>query len=218
MSRLTWTGGIALAARISRVGGVCMCMLAAGCASVEVSREQRAKLAELGRAGVTWRGEVEKKALQPTVKTPPAVLWSLLPGAGQHFVAHKMLDAGFYDGDYADMRASLQRKGTLMVAVSWLPFIYPFTLTWGMAGTVADVNRANNLALLESRQKTKATKPKAEPRTPGAAVAARPRAAVAPPLTPGQREALGELESLRAAGLCSDAEYARRRAAILKAK
>lgn len=217
MSRLTWTGGIALAARISRVGGVCMCMLAAGCASVEVSREQRAKLAELGRAGVTWRGEVEKKALRPTVKTPPAVLWSLLPGAGQHFVAHKMLDAGFYDGDYADMRASLQRKGTLMVAVSWLPFVYPFTLTWGVAGTVADVNRANNLALLESRRKAKATKPKAEPRAPGAA-AARPRAAVPPPLTPGQREALGELESLRAAGLCSDAECARRRAAVLKAK
>ena len=37
-----------------------------------------------------------------------------------------------------------------MLATSWFPYVYIFTLPVGLAsGTIVDVNRVNNLALLE---------------------------------------------------------------------
>lgn len=40
--------------------------------------------------------------------------------------------------------------GTLMLAISWIPYIYAATCPVGCAsGVVVDVNRVNNLALLE---------------------------------------------------------------------
>lgn len=217
--------------RLSCMGGICACLLSAGCICVNVSDEERAKIATLRQEGITWRGETEKETFQPVVKMAPAVIWSLLPGAGQHFVAHKMLDAGFYDGEFSSGRLKLQAEGTLMIGVSWLPFVYPFTLTAGIAGTVTDVNRVNNLALLESRQNPNAHKPRVQ-KTSTQKVAVKPRRAkkgssavaaqiqtpISASLTSEQQKRLDELEALHTAGLCTDDEYAQRRRTILTDK
>lgn len=219
------------------LGGVCACLLSAGCTSVRVSDEDYARIDALNRDGITWRGEAEKETFQPIVKMGPAVLWSFLPGAGQHFIAHKMLDGGFYDGSFSGSRLKLQAKGTLMIGVSWLPFVYPFTFISGMMGTVSDVNRMNNLALLESRmyptsQRTNAQKP-SEQKPSTQKVEVKPRkgkrgsssVAVAQSqtpapasLTPEQQKKLEELETLHTAGLCTDDEYVQRRRTILTGK
>ena len=218
--------------RLSCMGGICACLLSAGCICVNVSDEEREKIAALRQEGITWRGETEKETFQPVVKMTPAVLWSLLPGAGQHFVAHKMLDAGFYDGEFSSGRLKLQAEGTLMIGVSWLPFVYPFTLTAGIAGTVTDVNRVNNLALLESRQNPNAHKPRVQKpstqkvevksrkvkRGAPSVVVAQSQTPVPASLTSEQQKRLEELEALHMAGLCTDDEYERRRRTILTEK
>lgn len=209
------------------LGGACASLLSAGCVCVEVSDGNRMKIDELKQEGVTWHGEMEKESFQPVVKMAPAVCWSFLPGAGQHFVAHKMLHAGFYDGEFSGCRLRLQAKGTLMLAVSWIPFVYPFTLTMGMIGTVTDVNRVNNLALLESRrspvvqesrEQISGAKPKRAKKKGLPSVRADQQMAVPTTLTPDQRRALDELDSLHTAGLCTDDEYVRRRRMILTTK
>lgn len=219
------------------LGGVCACLLSAGCTSVRVSDEDYARIDALNREGITWRGETEKETFQPIVKMGPAVLWSFLPGAGQHFIAHKMLDGGFYDGSFSGSRLKLQVKGTLMIGVSWLPFVYPFTLISGMIGTVSDVNRVNNLALLESRmhptaQRTNAqkpseqkpsiqkveVKPKRVKRGASSVAATQSQTPMTPSLTPEQQKKLEELETLHTAGLCTDDEYERRWRTILTEK
>lgn len=219
------------------LGGVCACLLSAGCTSVRVSDEDYARIDALNREGITWRGEAEKETFQPIVKMGPAVLWSFLPGAGQHFIAHKMLDGGFYDGSFSGSRLKLQAKGTLMIGVSWLPFVYPFTLISGMIGTVSDVNRVNNLALLESRmyptsQRTNAqkpseqkpstqkveVKPKRVKRGASSVAATQSQTPISASLTPEQQKKLEELETLHTAGLCTDDEYAQRRRTILTGK
>lgn len=219
------------------LGGVCACLLSAGCTSVRVSDEDYARIDALNREGITWRGETEKETFQPIVKMGPAVLWSFLPGAGQHFIAHKMLDGGFYDGSFSGSRLKLQAKGTLMIGVSWFPLVYPFTLISGMIGTVSDVNRMNNLALLESRmyptsQRTNAQKPSEQKpstqkvevkprrgkRGASSVAATQSQPPVTPSLTPEQQKKLEELETLHTAGLCTDDEYERRRWTILTEK
>ena len=47
-------------------------------------------------------------------------------------------------------RRQLRTSGTWMLALSWIPYVYPLTLSLGLAsGVVVDVNRVNNLALLQ---------------------------------------------------------------------
>ena len=43
------------------LGGVCACLLSAGCTSVRVSDEDYARIDALNREGITWRGETEKE-------------------------------------------------------------------------------------------------------------------------------------------------------------
>lgn len=122
--------------------------LLSGCACVTITPEEAARIDALHARGITWSQEWKAGRFTPPVNMTAAVWWSVLPGAGQHFMAHKMGDAGL-DAEHADDCLRLRTSGTLMLATSWFPYVYVFTLPCGLAaGTVQDVNRINNLALL----------------------------------------------------------------------
>lgn len=126
----------------------------AGCSCVDVTYDERARIEKLHAQGISWRNERNAGRFQPPVDMTAAVFWSLLPGAGQHFMAHKAAESGVdrLCGQFRDRR-QLRTAGTLMLATSWIPYVYCFTLPLGLAsGTVVDVNRINNLALLEQQE------------------------------------------------------------------
>ena len=119
---------------------------------MDVTPEERRRIDDLHRQGVSWSGERDAGRFTPPVNMTAAVCWSLLPGAGQHFIAHKMGDDGTdtFGACRRRDRAQLRISGTCMLATSWFPYVYIFTLPVGLAsGTIVDVNRVNNLALLE---------------------------------------------------------------------
>lgn len=122
----------------------------AGCACVNITAEERERIDELHAKDISWSGEKSEGRFSPPVNMVAAVAWSLLPGAGQHFIAHKMADYGYSDADVC-LRGGQQLRstGTLMIGVSWFPLAYCVTFPFGLSGVVADVNRVNNLALLE---------------------------------------------------------------------
>ena len=122
----------------------------AGCACVNVTAEERERIDELHEKDISWSGEKSEGRFEPPVNMVAAVAWSLLPGAGQHFIAHKMADYGYSDADVC-LRGGQQLRstGTLMIGVSWFPLVYCVTFPFGLSGVVTDVNRVNNLALLE---------------------------------------------------------------------
>lgn len=127
-----------------------MALALAGCACVDVSNDERRRIEGMRRSGKTWSRCAEKGTFTPPVNMTAAVCWGLLPGAGQHFIAHKVEDAGLWHGrDSADL-IELRSSGTLMLATSWFPYVYLFTLPCGIEGIIVDVNRVNNLALLKS--------------------------------------------------------------------
>lgn len=136
-------------------GIVLACALAtlvAGCSCVDVMPEERSRIAQLNARGISWKRERDAGRFTPPVNMTAAVCWSLLPGAGQHFIAHKMGDYGVEKfGSYRwQDRRQLRTTGTWMLAFSWIPQVYAATLPVGCAtGVVVDVNRVNNLALLE---------------------------------------------------------------------
>lgn len=120
--------------------------LASGCMCVSVPDEKVEQIKILRRQGITWRTEAEAGRFTPPINQRAALGWSFIPGAGQHFIAHKMGDAGIED-TFSTMR--LRLEGTLMLMVSWIPFVYPVTLIGGMfTGTAVDVNRINYLTYL----------------------------------------------------------------------
>lgn len=137
----------------------------AGCSCVDVTSKERMRINQLHAEGISWRGERDAGRFTPPVNMAAAVWWSLLPGAGQHFIAHKMDDYGagqFGDARWQDRR-QLRTSGTWMLATSWIPYVYIFTLPFGLAsGVVVDVNRVNNLALLELLDRTAENAMKAE--------------------------------------------------------
>ncbi|MBR4354589.1 MAG: hypothetical protein IKP97_04745 [Kiritimatiellae bacterium] len=118
----------------------------AGCNSVRVYEKERAQLDRLHEQGVSWAGN-PPPGYKPAVKMTPAIFWSILPGAGQMFIANKMGDAAIENHDYD--RAELNGSGVLLLSVSWFPYIYSVTMPFGMAGAIMDVNRANNLKLVQ---------------------------------------------------------------------
>lgn len=130
---------------------------AAGCSCVDVTPKERIRIDQLHAEGISWQRERDAGRFTPPINMTAAVWWSLLPGAGQHFIAHKMGDYGaerFGDVRWRDRR-QLRTSGTWMLAISWIPYVYPLTLSLGLAsGVVVDVNRVNNLALLEWLDRT----------------------------------------------------------------
>lgn len=133
------------------LAAIALAVTLVGCACVSVSSDERARINKLHERGISWSRERNAGRFQPPVDMTAAVFWSLLPGAGQHFIAHKMGESGFACLDSRDYdRCQLRVKGTLMLATSWFPDVYLFTLPCGiLSGTIVDVNRINNLALLE---------------------------------------------------------------------
>lgn len=126
-----------------------------GCSCVDVRSSEIVRINELHSKGISWKDERDAGRFKPPVDMTAAVFWSLLPGAGQHFMAHKMSTSGVLRlKDATADKAQLRGTGTLMLATSWFPYVYMFTLPFGLAsGTVVDVNRINNLALLEHFEK-----------------------------------------------------------------
>ena len=124
--------------------------IVAGCACINVTPEERGEIANLRENGTTWSGEKNNGQFVPPVNMIAATTWALLPGAGQHFIAHKMSDYGCTESDIC-LRGGQQLRstGTLMIGLSWCPFVYIFTYPFGLIGVITDVNRVNNLALLE---------------------------------------------------------------------
>ena len=143
------------------LGGIvqsCVLVLAvAGCSCVDVMPKERARIDQLHAEGISWSRERDAGRFTPPINMTAAVWWSLLPGAGQHFIAHKMKVYGyerFGEVRWRDRR-QVRASGTLMLGTSWFPYVYVFTLPIGLAsGVVVDVNRVNNLALLEWLDRT----------------------------------------------------------------
>lgn len=119
------------------------------CMCVAVSTRERAEIEALHARGISWSGEWKAGRFEPPVKMGPAVGWSFLPGASQVFMAHKMEVNNLVDAQRGASYIRLESKGILMLATSWFPYVYAFSFPFGLAtGTVIDVNRINNLALL----------------------------------------------------------------------
>ena len=124
-------------------------MILSGCMCVAVSTQERAEIEALHARGISWSGEWKAGRFEPPVKMGPAVGWSFLPGASQVFMAHKMEVNNIVEVQRGASYIRLESKGMLMLGTSWLPYVYAFTFPFGLAtGTVIDVNRINNLALL----------------------------------------------------------------------
>ena len=128
-----------------------MAVVLSGCSCVDVKQSEIVRIDRLHAKGISWTKERDAGRFQPPVNMTAAVFWSLLPGAGQHFMAHKMSESGCLRlSDAVVDKRQLRGTGTLMLGTSWIPYVYIFTLPFGLAsGTVVDVNRINNLALLE---------------------------------------------------------------------
>lgn len=61
-----------------------------GCSCVDVTQAERIRIDKMHARGISWKDERDAGRFQPPVDMTAAVFWSLLPGAGQHFMAHKM--------------------------------------------------------------------------------------------------------------------------------
>ncbi len=124
--------------------------MAAGCACVNVTPEERLAIDNLHENGITWSGERDNGEFEPPANMIVATAWAFLPGAGQRFIANKMVAYGCSDADFC-LRGGQQLRstGSLMIGLSWFPFVYVFTYPFGLVGVITDVNRVNNLALLQ---------------------------------------------------------------------
>ena len=118
----------------------------AGCQTIDVTEKERAQLDDLHQRGITWAGN-PPEGYEPAVKMTPAIFWGLLPGAGQIFISDKMGDAGIRN--HMRDQDKLHSKGVWMVAFSWVPWVYDFTMPIGIGGAIVDVNRANNIKLIQ---------------------------------------------------------------------
>ncbi len=206
--------------------------LTTGCMCVHIPNDKERQIDDLKRRGISWQSEADAGRFTPAVNRLAAFGWSLLPGAGQHFIAHKMSDAGMEN--CAISIASLRSEGTLMLAFSWIPFVYPFTLISGITtGTLVDANRANWLALLNERAANgtvaNAPQPSAEKATkkeiprikPDGREAKAANVAVADAPQPSVKKAtengdsvnrLNELKRRYELGLCTEEEFNREKA------
>lgn len=124
--------------------------IVAGCACVNITPEERVEIANLHENGITWSGERDNGGFEPPANMIVATAWAFLPGAGQRFVANKMVAYGCSEADMC-LRGGQQlwSTGSLMIGLSWCPFVYIFTYPFGLIGVITDVNRVNNLALLQ---------------------------------------------------------------------
>ena len=137
--------------KFTRLSVLAAGVFAAGCSCVDVKQSERVRINQLHAQGISWKNERDAGRFTPPVNMTAAVFWSILPGAGQLFMEHKMSESGYLRlSDAVVDRRQLNVTGTLMLGTSWIPHVYCFTLPFGLAsGTVVDVNRINNLALLE---------------------------------------------------------------------
>ena len=131
--------------------------LLAGCQCINVTHAERSQIDQLHSEGISWAGN-PPAGYSPAVNMTAAIFWGILPGAGQMFAAHKMDDAGIIEHDFD--KTSLNGSGFAMLALSWIPYVYEFTLPCGIGGVVVDVNRVNNIHLLQyiDRKNKEATK------------------------------------------------------------
>lgn len=135
---------------MKQIIGALFALALTGCACVTVSDAQRAEIDALHSKGISW-SKNPPPGFKPVVKMGPAVCWAILPGAGQIFIADKIGDA-HQEGRISELRSDcndLNGDGVVMLAVSWFPLIYDVTHPFGTGGVIQDVNRVNNLALLE---------------------------------------------------------------------
>ncbi len=132
-----------------------LCAFFAGCYCVDVPEDVRARFNEYRAQGESWTRARDEYGFQPPVNMSAAIGWSILPGAGQYFMEHKMRVYGFdMEGEYAKASSELQANGFFMLLFSWIPYVYEFTLPCGLAaGTIIDVNRINNIAFVEFMDK-----------------------------------------------------------------
>lgn len=196
---------------------ITMAMLAvAGCQTIYVNESERAKLDELHRQGISWAGN-PPDGYTPAVKMTPAIFWSILPGAGQMFIANKMGDSEIQN--HWQDRENLNVKGFAMVAFSWHPYVYFFTLPCGIGGVVVDVNRANNLKLIQYCESADAPEevkeePVAQPIASAEAIEPSP----APAISPESAQLLQDIEDAYREGLLTSEEYEAKRNKVLDNK
>ncbi len=126
-------------------------LLVGGCACVDLTQPERNRIAALHDTGIAWSTERSRSEFVPPITMEAAICWGLLPGAGQIFIADKIADAGLEENFDVDC-IQLKSSGTLMLLVSWIPYVHSATLPFGMGGIVQDVNRVNNYALLKHRE------------------------------------------------------------------
>lgn len=136
-----------------KVVGIISSLVLAGCACIDISEAQRRQIEELHEQGISW-AKNPPVGYQPVVRMGPAICWGILPGAAQIFIADKIGDA-YAEGriqEFAEDRVELNTSGTMMLLFSWFPLVYDGTMPFGIGGVIHDVNRMNNLALLEYMQ------------------------------------------------------------------
>lgn len=195
--------------------------LASGCMCVSVPDEKDEQITALKKQGITWQSEAEAGRFTPAVSRSAAIGWSFLPGAGQHFIAHKMGDAGI---EATGSKIALRSEGTLMLMLSWIPFVYPVTLIGGMAtGAMVDANRVNWLAYLRQREEQGLAVETQQPQdeeTAGSEMSAKPQSEPSPEPVRDDSERqrkLADLQNRYNLGLCTEEEFNRERAQIMNA-
>ncbi len=184
-----------------------------GCQTIYVTEEERAQLEELHQSGITWAGN-PPQGYEPAVKMTPAIFWGLLPGAGQIFIADKMGDAKIKN--HVGDQSRLAGKGVMMLAFSWIPWVYEFTMPIGIGGAIVDVNRANNLKLIQYCAEMETAK---KPETTKMEI---PVAVVEPTVQPNaateQEQLLKDIDAAYREGFLSQEEYETKRASVLGGK
>ncbi len=144
---------------LKQVASALLFVTISGCACVDLTQSERMSISAMRGKGIAWSRERNKGTFVPPITMGSAVGWGILPGAGQIFIADKIKDAGLEDR-FNGSRTRLQSSGAVMLLFSWIPYVYDFTLPFGIGGIIQDVNRINNYALLKHLEAQEQSKEK----------------------------------------------------------